>query len=58
MENKRNVFDDIITGLQEAIEFEQGKRELRSKSIIRPSNLIFAKRDSNRLKKQKQGEKL
>ena len=58
MENKRNVFDDIITGLQEAIEFEQGKRELRSKSLIRPSNLIFAKRDSNRLKKQKKKKKL
>ena len=58
MENKRNVFDDIITGLQEAIESEQGKRELRSKSIKRPSDPIFAKRDSKGLKKQKQGEKL
>ncbi len=55
MENKRNVFDDIITGLQEALEFEQGKRVLRSKSISTP---IFMKRDTKCLKKQKQGEKL
>jgi len=25
MQSKRNVYDDIITGLQEALEFKQGK---------------------------------
>ena len=55
MENKRNVFDDIITGLQEALEFKQGKRALRSKSIL---TSIFTKRDPKGLKTRKQGEKL
>ena len=55
MERKRNVFDDIITGLQEALEFKQGKRALRSKSIL---TSIITKIDPKGLKKQKQGEKL
>lgn len=45
-----NVFEDIMSGLQEAIEFEQGKRVLRTKKIKILPTPTYTKEDIKQIR--------
>jgi len=54
-----DIFKEIITGLQEAIEFLERNKNLKTKEIKTASPApLSPKRPTEDLKKQKQGEKL